>query len=61
MIYIFAIPGTTLRQAVFASSEEVANWRIDRSVWVLESILPPSQFKVTYVVKDKFIQEPILN
>lgn len=60
-IFIFAIPGTQLRQAICATSQELALMRIDKTVWTLESILPPESFRVTYTVKEKFTREPILN
>lgn len=60
-MYIFAMPGTPLRRAVFAKSKELAAGKIDRSIWALESILTLEDFGVTYIAQYNFHQIPVQN
>lgn len=60
-MYIFAMPGTPLRRAVFAKSKELAAGKIDRSIWTLESIIRLEEFGVTYLDRYNYREVPVLN
>lgn len=51
MIYIFCIPGTVVRHAIFAASPDKI--KIDYTVWKLLSVGRPDDFYVSYTVKEK--------
>jgi len=59
MIYIYCIPGTVVRMAVYAESQPKVN--LDFSVWKLLSIVGPEQFRIMYTVKEKASLEIINN
>lgn len=51
MIYIYCIPGTVVRMAVYADQQPEVS--LDFSVWKLLSIIPPREFKIMYTAKEK--------
>lgn len=51
MIYIYCIPGTVVRMAVYAQQKPQVN--LDFTVWKLLSIVPPENFKIMYTAKEK--------
>lgn len=59
MIYIYCIPGTVVRMAVYA--EKQPQVKLDFTVWKLLSIVPPENFKIMYTAKEKASLEIINN
>lgn len=59
MIYIYCIPGTVVRMAVYA--EQLPQVKLDFTVWKLLSIVPPKDFKIMYTVKEKASLEVLSN
>jgi len=59
MIYIYCIPGTVVRMAVYAKQSPKVN--LDFTVWKLLSIIQPEDFKILYTAKEKACLEIINN